>query len=207
MLAMFQNWRKPSLAIAAIVAASFFAPMAGAQKILSNSDVAVSAFAQFTGDSTGDGITVHPLKSGGGQAAFRHVYHPWLGYEASYGYTRYTDRYTSSPFDVQHNVHEFSGSYLITTPRVLGIQPFGLAGVSALLFSPSLNGGQRTSAQARPGVNFGVGVNLPVLTSHLGVRIQYRGVMYKTPDYDDPLYKTGTWRLTNEPAVGAYLRF
>jgi hypothetical protein len=194
----------------ALFVASFCVKPAQAQSYLRNSDIAVSAFGQFTSTTDGDGVKVSPNDSVGGQAAFRHVYHPWLGYEASYGYTRFTDNYSSYPFGVQHNVHEFGGSYLLTAPKHLplfGIKPFGLVGISALLYAPSLNGGQRASAQARAAINFGVGADMPLLTSHFGLRVQYRGLYHQTPDYGESIFKTDTWRVSSEPAIGVYLHF
>jgi hypothetical protein len=205
MLAMYRSW-KPFL-LAALIVASLSVKQASAQTYLKNSEFGVSAFGQFTGDSNGNGIEVKPGDSVGGQITFRHVYHPWLGYEAGYGYTRFTDNYSSYAFGVQHNVHEFEGSYLLTAPHLLGVQPFGMAGLSALLYSPSLNGGQRASAQARPAVTFGVGADFPLLTSHFGMRVQYRALLHQTPDYDQDRFKTDTWRVTSEPAIGAYLHF
>jgi len=207
MLAMYRSWWKPSWMFAALLVASLFAQRANAQGYLKNSDIALSAFGQFTGSSTGNGITVTPHDSLGGQATFRHVYHPWLGYEVIYGYTRFTDRYSSFPFGVQSNVHEMGGSYLISAPHLLGVQPFGLAGVSALLYAPSLNGGQRASAQARPAFTFGLGANFPLLTSHFGMRVQYRALLHQTPDFGQEQFKTDTWRISSEPAVGVYLHF
>ena len=207
MLAMYRSFLKSSLILAALLVASWFAQPANAQSYLKNSEIGLSAFGQITGSSNGDGVSVRPGDSLGGQATFRHIYHPWLGYEAGYGYTRFTDRYSSLPFGIQHNTHEFEGSYLLTAPHLLGIQPFGLAGISALLYSPSLNGGQNVSAQARPAFTFGVGANFPLLTSHFGVRVQYRGLYHQTPDYGEANLKTGTWRLSSEPAVGVYLHF
>ncbi len=122
MLEMYRSGWKPSLMFAALFVASLFAQPARAQSYLKNSEVALSAFGQFTGSSSGNGIDVKPLDSLGGQATFRHVYHPWLGYEAGYGYTRFSDRYSSYPFAVQHNVHEFEGSYLLSAPGVLGME-------------------------------------------------------------------------------------
>jgi hypothetical protein len=209
MLAHYRSWMKSSFFFVALFGL-LSVPAMQAQNpahALHNSDVSLSAFGQFTSSSNGDGVTVDPTKSIGGQAAFRHVYHPWMGFEASYGYTRFTDRYSSTVFPVQHNVHEFGGSYLVSAPALLGIQPFGLAGVSALLYSPTLNGGQRASAQAKAAIHFGIGANIPLLTSHFGARVQYRGLYHGTPDYGAAQYKTGTWRLTSEPMVGLYLRF
>jgi hypothetical protein len=194
-----------SLALAALAA---FTPSAQAQSILKNSDISLSGLYQFSQDTSGNGISDSPTRSGGAQIAFRHSYHWWLGYEASYGYTRYAERFSGQPFPIQHNMHDFAGSYLVTTPiGFLGFRPFALAGVSAVVMSPSLNGGQNVSYQGRPGLNFAVGVNKAILTNHLGIRVQYRGLYYKTPDFGEAALTTNAYRLTSEPMVGAYVRF
>jgi hypothetical protein len=184
-----------------------FAVSAHAQNFLHNSDASVSAFAQFTSDVSGNGITLDTSKSAGGQAAFRHSYHWWLGFEGGYNYTRFTEYYSNQRFPIQHNTHEFAASYLVSGANILGFQPFALAGVSALIFSPSLNGGQNVSWQGEPALNFGVGINRALLSSHFGIRVQYRGVYYKAPDFNDEVLKTGSSRLTSEPMAGIYFRF
>lgn len=182
------------------------ATQARGQSFLKNTDVAVSGFGQFTSNVSGNGITDDPTDSVGGQAALRHSYHWWLGFEGSYGYTRFAENYSNQPYPYQHNTHEFGASYLVTLPSVL-IHPFAFAGVSALIFSPSLNGGQNVSWQGKPAANFGVGINQAVLTSHLGIRLQYRGVYAGAPDFGEADLKTGKSRLTSEPMIGAYFKF
>src|ERR1700733_14283265 len=165
-------------AILAMIAAC--AHSAQAQNILHNSEISLSGLAQFSSDTSGNGITDDPTRSAGGQVAFRHSYHWWLGYEASYGFTRFAERYAGQPYSYQHNMHEFAGSYLASAPiGFLGFKPFVLAGFSGVVFSPSLNGGQNVSWQGRPALNYAVGFNHSLLTDHLGIRIQYRGLLYK----------------------------
>jgi len=183
-----------------------FAVSASAQNFLHNSDISVSAFGQFSPTVNGNGIELKTTDSVGGQAAFRHSYHWWLGFEGSYNYTRFAEIYSNQRFPIQHNTHEFAGSYLVTVPSVI-LHPFAFAGVSALVFSPTLNGGQNVSWQGEPAFNFGAGVNQALLTSHFGIRIQYRGVYYKAPDFGEPILDTGKSRLTSEPMAGLYLRF
>lgn len=196
------------VALLALAAAVLLAPAAKAQNILKDSSAALSGFAQLTGSTNGDGINVRPTKSFGAQAAFRKSYHWWMGWEASYNYTRYADYYDGQAYSFQHNVHDFGGSYLVQAPvSPLGFKPFVLAGVSAIVFSPSLNGGQNVSWQARAGANFAGGFDKSLLTDHFGIRIQYRGTYYKTPDYGETYLKTGTSRLTSEPMAGVFLKF
>ena len=185
-----------------------FAVPSHAQSFLRNSEASVSGFAQFTPSVTGNGNTVDTTRSAGGQAAFRHSYHWWMGFEGSYNYTRFSEHYSAArPYAVQHNMHEFAASYLVSGASVLGFRPFALGGVSAVVFSPSLNGGQRVSWQARPGVNFGAGIDRALFTSHFGVRVQYRGVYYKTPDFGQSQLVSNKYRLTSEPMAGLYFRF
>jgi hypothetical protein len=207
---VFRKWMGVSLLAGAAVALS--ASPVNAQQALKNSDIGVTGVFEFTQTVSGNGITDTPSKSGGGEAAFRHSYHWWLGYEGAYTYSRYHESYsgvTGYPeqvFGVQHNQHEFSASYYVHGPTLL-IQPFALAGFSGVLMSPSLNGGENVPYQWRPGVNFGIGANLPLLTSHIGLRVEYRGVYYKAPDFGESYLTTGGTRLTSEPMAGAYFRF
>jgi hypothetical protein len=199
-----------SLPLAALLLALFAlaAHAVQAQSILRNSEASVSAFAQFSSDTSGNGITDNPTRSAGGQIAFRHSYHWWLGYEGSYAFTRYAERYSGQPYSYQHNMHEAAGSYLVSAPvGFLGFKPFALAGFSGVILSPSLNGGQNVSWQGRPALNFGAGFDHPLLTDHIGIRVQYRGLLYKTPDFGEAALTTNSFRITSEPMAGAYVRF
>jgi hypothetical protein len=176
---------------------------------LKNLDGAVNIFGQFSGTSNGNGVQDSPTDSLGVLATFRQSFHPWLGYEVNYSYTRFTEKYSTIPFGVQNNVNEVSGAYLLQAPTLpfLGLQPFGAVGVGGLIFLPTTVGGQKYNQQWRAPFLYEVGFNYPILTSHLGLRFQYRGLVYKTPDFNAPLITTNATRQTSEPSVGAYLRF
>jgi hypothetical protein len=176
---------------------------------MKNLDGAVSVFGQSTGTINANGIRDHPTESMGALATVRQSFHPWLGYEVNYSYTRFTERFSTIPFGVQDNVHEVSVAYLAQLPTlpILGLQPFATVGTGALIFLPTSVGGQKYNKQTRVPLLYEVGVNCPIITSHLGLRFQYRGLVYKTPDYDAPLLTTNTRRQTSELSLGAYLRF
>lgn len=176
---------------------------------LKNLEGAVNVFGQFSGTSNGNGIQDTPTDSLGVLATVRQSFHPWLGYEVNYGYTRFSEKYSTIPFPVQNNLHEVSGAYLLQGPTIpfLGLQPFGAVGVGALIFLPTTTGGQKYNQQTRVPLLYELGVNYPILTSHLGLRFQYRGLVYKTPDFNSASLTTNARRQTSEPSVGAYLRF
>jgi opacity protein-like surface antigen len=176
-----------------------------------NLDGALSVFGQFSGTSNGNGIEDKPTYSSGVLATGRQSLHFWLGWELNYSYTRYAERFKAPTYgiQVQDNMHEVTGAYLVQGPTIplLGLQPFGAVGVGALVFLPTTVGGQRYNQQTRVPILYEVGVNYPILTSHLGLRLQYRGLSYKTPDYNAEQTTTGSRRQTSEPSLGAYFRF
>jgi opacity protein-like surface antigen len=174
---------------------------------LKNIDAAISPFGQVTSTSSGNGITDKPSRSMGGLATFRQSYKPWLGYEVNYSYTRFSEAYSGQPFSVQDNVHEATGAYLVQTPKLLVFQPFAAVGTGYLLFLPTEVGGQHNHQQGRMPLLFEAGVNYPILTSHVGARIEYRGLEYKTPNFNEPYQTTGSSRITSEIALGLYLHF
>src|ERR1700684_538835 len=118
---------------------------------LKNMDGAVAVFGQFSGTSNGDGVKDSPTDSLGTLATFRQSFHPWLGYEVNYSYTRFTEKYSTIPFGVQNNVHEVTVAYLLQGPTlpILGLQPFGAVGTGALIFLPTTTGGQKYPKQTQ----------------------------------------------------------
>lgn len=192
----------------AFFVAAFSMPAVGQKSFIKNSEGSVGVIAEFSPTVSGNGITITTSKAAGGQATFRHSYHWWLGFQAGYTYTRFTEYYSSNTFPIQHNMHEFSGDYLVTAPTSLfGFKPYAVAGASAVVFSPSLNGGQNVPWQARPGINAGGGFERALVTQNFGIRIGYRGVYYKVPDYGKTYLASGARRLTSEPLAGLYFRF
>jgi opacity protein-like surface antigen len=191
-----------------LTSSSWLGHRASAQT-LKNLEGGVNIFYQFSQSSNGNGVQDTPTDSMGVVASVRQSFHPWLGYEINYGYTRFSEKYPTTPFGVQNNVHEASGAYLLQAPTIpiLGLQPFGAVGVGGLLFLPTTVGGQKYNQQWRVPLLYEVGFNYPLFTSHLGLRFQYRGLVYKTPDFNSAQLTTNTRRQTSEPSVGAYFRF
>ena len=63
------------------------------------------------------------------------------------------------------------------------------------------------SVQFRPAVLFGAGVDLR-LSGHFGLRMEYRGLFYKNPDFHNPaIVQTKLFTVTNEPTVSLIYRF
>jgi hypothetical protein len=177
-----------------------------AQK-LNNFDAAISVFGQSTGSSSGNGIQDSPTESMGGLATFRQSFKPWLGYELNYSYTRFSERYSSFPFAVEHNLHEATGAYLVQGPKLFGVEPFATVGGGWMVYLPTAAGGQNLNQQFQLALLYELGLNYPVMTEHFGLRVEYRGLVNKTPAFNRSYLNTGVTRQTSEAAAGFYVRF
>lgn len=154
----------------------------------------------------------------------RQSFLPWLGYTANFGYTRTTQE-NRGPFNsygqidnfsIQENVYETSLAYMVqkhVSPRLTGFADLG-GGVLAFLpvhrgdtaknFVPSQNPSLVPSVQLRPLGVAGVGVDVR-LGRHLGLRAEYRGLLYKYPDFQGRVGRALT--ETSEPTVSVVYRF
>lgn len=169
---------------------------------------ALSGFAQITGATNGNSIREDTSESLGGLASFRQPYRPWLGYEVNYGFTRFSEFYGKGVTTVQDNVHEFSAAYLaqFPTPVFFRLEPFATAGFGVMLFSPVQGAKVGVSTQLLPAFVYSIGVDRAI-TERLGIRVQFRGLHYKTPNFNQLRLDTYRLRTTMEPTVGVYYRF
>ena len=93
-------------------------------------------------------------------------------------------------------------------PGVARIQPYALAGGGALLFDPSGNAGARFAGATRETVErlYGIGADY-VVAKHWAARAEYRGLVYKAPDFHVATLNTGTWTHIAQPSAGIAFRF
>ena len=176
-------------------------------------DVTLSGMAAFSKDTSGNGIDQAVTNSGGFLASFRYNMRGRSGVELNYGFLRDSHLYTNTSSlafnEQQANVHELTGAYVYRLNRVWKVNPFVLGGGGFLIFKPI-----STSTLSVAGVStdvkgtflYGAGVNYR-LTDSLGLRLQYRGLLYKSPDFGVSAVSSGAWAHTAEPSVGITLRF
>lgn len=172
-------------------------------------DVAVSGFAQISRDVNSNFILQRATKSGGGLLSFRQELKPWFGYELNYGYTHLTDTYNRTD-PIPHGMSEFSLAYLLQAPPFRGVQAFATIGGGAVVQTPAsttISTGEKPTTTASPAFVLGLGVNIPNLYQRIGLRLQYRAVKAKSPDFDLLSLNTRRLRTANEPTIGLYYRF
>jgi hypothetical protein len=87
--------------------------------------------------------------------------------------------------------------------------PFLEGGGGVLIFSPITNSTNATFGSTTQTVGtFLYGFGLDYRVAHgLGVRFQYRGLLYKAPDYGVSGISTGAWTHSAEPGLGVAFRF
>ena len=123
---------------------------------------------------------------------------------------------------ISDNAHEVTGDWVVSF-RAANLRPFALAGGGLLLNMPS--GGTvttttcgtvnplcsqtttaaATSTSAAGVFVYGAGLDWELLP-HLGLRLQYRGNLYKAPAIANAFSSTNAFTHTAEPVIGIYFR-
>jgi opacity protein-like surface antigen len=156
-------------------------------------------------------------KSGGFLIGYRYHLNSWFAVQGDYGYTRDTQKYFDPFFgetDIQANVHQLTGEAVISAPSRSRVRPYALAGVGALFFRPtnSLNnsfvgvGNNTDNNQTKPAFVYGGGADFDI-SRYLAFRAEYRGLLYKIPDFQLPGLASDNFTHMAQPSVGLVWRF
>jgi len=193
-----------SVALAIVACVALLSMTAVAQEL--RSEVSVQGTGFFTKDSNGNGIQNKATETGGLLIGYRYNINRWLAAEANYGYDRNTQSYFGSTFArVQSNIHQITGSAVVKLPSFARIQPYVITGGGGLIFDPTGDAGGATS-QARGAFLYGGGADY-AFTRHLSLRAEYRGFVYKAPNFNVASLKTDSWTHTAQPSAGIVFRF
>jgi outer membrane immunogenic protein len=192
----------------ALVLTALMPVTAVAQEV--RSEISVQGTGFFTKDTEGNGVRDHVTNTGGFLLGYRYNINRWLAAEANYGYDRNTQIYFGNGLGrVQSNVHQVTGSAVVKLPSVVHLQPYALAGGGALMFDPTGNAGGSFGGatwEAKGAFVYGAGAEYAI-TKHVSVRAEYRGYVYKAPDFNLVSLKTDAWTHTAQPSAGIVFRF
>jgi hypothetical protein len=193
----------------------------GLTKQLNRIDLAVSAAGLIgttvSGTEQRDNtpLSIKPSSTVGELATLRYTVKPYVGFEFNFGNSRYTQdfRFTLPtqnylPGGAQAGVHEETLGYVVHPPHtIFGIQPFLGAGGGTIRFKPTTYGGQGLPQQYRAAYYYDLGLEDTFPSSHFGMRLAFRQLIYLAPDFGQN-YLTITRRtLTTEPTIGFFVRF
>ncbi len=191
-----------------LVALSFivllFGISAWAQEIRHEFTVQGSGF--FPKQTSQAGLTNKPTYSGGVMAGYRFNINKWLAAEGDYDYFRNDEKFlaTSGLTRIPMNVHGMTGVAVVKLPILQKFRPFAVAGGGAMVFDPRNN--VTVSRQTRGTFVYGGGADYPVI-KHVAVRAQYRGFLYKIPDFGTNTLKVDKFTHAAVPSAGLVLTF
>lgn len=179
----------------------------------SRADISANLTGIFGQTVTGNGIQQTQTNSAGGLLSFRYFLKRYAGIEGNYGYSRNSQDYNfgfGNVLGVKAGMHEVTGALVLRRARG-PIQPFVLAGGGVLIFSPTSSAitstGLPISRENRPTFLYGIGTDLKLVKS-VGLRVQYRGLLYQAPDFHDTAdLHTGQTTHTAVPSVGLVFKF
>jgi hypothetical protein len=199
-------------------------------------EVFVTGFGLLPHQTTGNAISQEATKAGGGSAGYRFRLSASSALEGRYGFSRNSQKYTitGAVSSIPVYLSEISGSYVYKFGKSRNIQPFLQGGGGLVLFSPGNYGGGTTSAtnpfgygvtdptvttsvpsyggssglprQAKGMLVYGAGFDVPA-SSHLYLRLEFRALGYKVPDFGVTALQTGSFTFAYEPSVGVAYRF
>lgn len=181
------------------------------------SEVSIQGTANVTKDSDNLDIPHEATKSGGFLVGYRYHLNPWFAIQGDYGYTRNTQKYFDPVFGltaIQANVQQLTGEAVITAPSRSRVRPYALAGIGGLFFRPtnSLNnsfvgvGNNTGNNQTKAAFVYGGGVDFDI-ARNVAFRAEYRGLIYKIPDFQIPGLASDAFTHTAQPSVGLVWRF
>lgn len=184
----------------------------GAAAQESRSEISLQGTGFFTRDTSGQGISRTTTDTGGFQVGYRYNVNRWLAAEGDYGIDRNTQKYFGSfgTSRVQANVHAVTGDVVVKLPLpIRSVSTYALAGGGGLIFDPTGNSGgfvPGAGTQGRGNFLYGAGADY-VLTRHVSLRAEYRGFVYKNPDFGLTALNTDSWTHTAQPSAGIVLHF
>jgi opacity protein-like surface antigen len=191
----------------------FFLVTLAAHAQESKSEIGVQGTGFFTSSTSGNGTSYSATGSAGFLGTYRYHLNHWISVEGAYGYDQNTQKYllSSSAFRIQSGIHQFTGSLVVNLPSRAKskLNPYFLVGGGALLLEPtgnqfnSISGAQSQTAGA---FVYGAGLNYAI---HKGIslRAEYRGLVYKTPDFGFGGLTTNAVTNTAMPSIGLSFRF
>lgn len=205
--------KRAGLAVATILLLVSFAP---AQDDPGRFDVSLGYTADFSKTSSASlsSTTLKPTTSGGILATFRYRVKPRHGIAVNFSHTNNSQVFTVPPDTLRINagITEFTGAYVFSPFHSERLDPFILAGGGELRFNPgsqyidgvvSSFGAQQQTSLA---FLYGVGADYR-LWKILGLRVQYRGLIYKVPDFKVPSLALGVYGHMAEPSAGIVFKF
>jgi opacity protein-like surface antigen len=201
--------------IVAVAAACFVAATAAQAQI--GLDVALSGagvFSKSTSSSTSN-VSNNPTNSVAVLGSIGYHFNERHAVELNLGHTNNSQIFTVLPdtYRVKTGIFEYTVAYVFSPMTKGRWTPFLLAGGGGLAFSvdsvdiDTIPIQLAKIRQDRPALLYGGGTDYRI-AGHLSLRLQYRGLIFRAPDFTLPsLFYTGARGHMAEPAFGIVAKF
>jgi len=199
-----------ALGLIAVIAAVALSATTALAQVEQPSQISIQGTALITKSSKDQIPSNDATKSGGLLVGYSYQFSRWFGAEANYGYTRNSQNFITlgGPSSLQADFHEVTGALVAHIPvNVRSVRPYVLGGGGALVFDPTekfiVTGAER---QTRGAFVYGGGADFDI-TKNFGVRAEYRGLVYKVPDFGLDRLSLDKFSHLAQPSVGFFVRF
>jgi opacity protein-like surface antigen len=191
------------------------APARAAAGPLPQFDIGASGYYALTSSSSGAGLTQTPTNAVGGTFELRYIASPLVGLEMTFAFNpadqAYAPKTGACGLTCQNPATKISGDAIvasldyIVSKKIGNLRPFAVGGLGVYVAIPGATPyGNNTSL--RGAYTFGGGVDYD-LGSHLGIRGQFRDILYKAPNTSAIYPATGGFTQSLEPMGGIFYRF
>jgi len=201
---------KNGLVLLAVIVALAASATSALAQVEQPQQITVQGTALITESTTDQTPSNDVSKSGGFLVGYSYQFSRWFGAEGNYGYSRNTQNFLTlgGPSSLQADFHEVTGALVVHFPvNVRNFRPYALGGGGALVFDPTekfiVSGAER---QTRGAFVYGGGAYFDI-TRNFGVRAEYRGLVYKVPDFNVDRLNLDKFTHLAQPSLGFFFRF
>lgn len=171
-------------------------------------EITVQGSGFFTKETDSNGISSRPTYSGGVMAGYRYDINHWFAAEADYDYFSNSQKFVSPTgfAQLQNNVNAVTGVAVAKFPLVFHrFAPYALAGGGGIFFHPR-NTIASLDTQTEGAFVYGGGFDTGLMR-HVDLRLQYRGFVYKAPDFGTSSLHVDSFTHSAVPSAGFVFKF
>jgi outer membrane immunogenic protein len=176
----------------------------------SRQDVSVSGTAVIPPFIAGNAVQLHATVGFGVLVSYRYLLTPRSGLELNYQYAQQVQHYINPTNNIliHDRFQEISGAYVYNF-TFRNFNPFVEAGPGGFIFRPiddSKTQLQNLSGSTNIGLLYGAGIAYEISPS-FDIRVQYRGIVVKSPSFNQENLRTNRYYNISDPAIGVAYHF